>query len=132
METVNTTNLITLGTLSACIAGDYRYTDTLRVYLNPSDDTVVITVSSTGAVGGMDGPGGRTEERVDYKAVSKPGAKAGEVLKMIKVVTTDRKWNFKEYGKPTKRFYWCLGGGNGLNAALCTSALALARESDDE
>lgn len=132
METVNTTNLITLGTLSACIGGDSRYTDTLRVYLNPSDDTVVVTVSSTGAEGGMDGPGGRTEERVDHKAVSKAGAKAGEVLKMIKEVTGNSRWNFKSYGKPTKRFYWVLGGGNGLNASLCTSALALARQADDE
>jgi hypothetical protein len=126
---MDTTNLARLGYLSANIAGDYRYTDTLEVWHNASDDTVIVTVKSSGAVGGMDGPGGATEATYQHKEVSKPGAKASEVLKMIKAVTTNGSWNFKTYGKPTKNFRWT-SGGPGLNAALCSSELALARSAD--
>lgn len=126
---MDTSKLTRLGYLSANIAGDYRYTDILNVYHDPSNDTVIVAVSSTDAIGGMDGPGGRHEASLKFTETSKPGVKPGEVLKMIKAVTGNRQWNFKVYGKPTKNFEWA-SGSTGLNVALCTAELAYARSTD--
>lgn len=108
-----------IGSLSANIAGDHRYTDRLSVI--DEGDKVRITVSSTGAVGGMDGPGGAYEPFVNFNETCERSPKA--VLTLIKKVISNANWNFKRYGKPTRRFWWA-HGDNGISLATIKAALA--------
>lgn len=114
-------NKVIIGSLSANIAGDHRYTDALRVEWN-EDKTVTVSVFSTGAIGGMDGPGGATEPTPQATATTKPLPSAKDVMQLIKRYVNDTSYNFKRYGKPTKNFYW-RGGARGLSMALCKRAL---------
>ncbi len=120
-------NKFLIGSISANIAGDHRYTDTCQVKYDADANNVVVEVFSTGALGGMDGPGGRTEPRAEFNETCKAEPKA--VLALVKRVMKDGRYNFKTYGKPTKRFSWAVNGrmydpkGRGLNLALVTKAL---------
>jgi len=115
------TNHFLLGSLSANIAGDHRYTDTLKVMHSRSDESVLLVVQSSGASGGMDGNGGTTNMGIQMTVNLPNGVKAGEVLKAIKKILADTKWNFKAYGKPTKNFNW--NGTYGLNLSIVSDAL---------
>lgn len=119
-------NKVTIGTISANIAGDYRYTDTLRVELDVESNTVTISVFTTGAVGGMDGPGGATEPRADFTSSCPADPKA--TLALVKGVLAQGRYNFKNYGKPTKNFRWVGVEKRGLSLALVKQAIELARE----
>ena len=114
-------NKMIIGSLSACIAGDTRYTDVLRVEWN-DDDSVTVAVYSTMPVGGMDGPGGvhDLELRANY-TLQTPSAKS--VMLVIKTYINQGSYSFKRYGVPSKRFSWP-GVGVGLSTKLCSDALA--------
>ncbi len=116
-----------LGSISACIAGDHRYTDRCDVSIDIDTMTVTVEVDVTGAAGGMDGPGGTTKPRADFTATCKAEPKA--VLALVKSVMRDGRYNFKTYGKPSKRFQWVVDGrrydpkDRGLNINLVTQAM---------
>lgn len=120
---------IRIGSLSASIDGDSRYTDTITVYVN-ADDSVSIEVTESTADGGMDGPGGFAPGRLQshhYPATTT----AKDILKGIKKITSSDVYNFKKYGKPSKRFNWIATTSNygafGLNLQLLQDALGLGR-----
>lgn len=107
--------LVEIGYISACIAGDHRYTSRLSVKVDGEKVHVILEENS--AAGGMDGPGGSTPFReTDRTTVDKDPAK---VVKAIKQTMDDV---IKRYGKPTKNFRW-VGIGNGLSVALAKRAL---------
>jgi hypothetical protein len=115
-----------IGRLYACIAGDHRYGETLTVSYDKETDTATVKVSAVAPISGMDGPGGTypAESRFNETLQKPTGA---SLVKLIKKVTGSRNFNFKEYGKPTKRFSW-VGVGPGLSATICNEALVRARE----
>jgi hypothetical protein len=118
--------LVRIGYLHAHIGYDTRYSDDLYVHWDPNTDTVRVRVFTTGAVGGMDG--GRSdsyEPRADFDQTCQPVAK--EVMALIKKCTTSDRFNFKQYGKPTKNFRW-VPNTAGLNTTNCRGAIAWARE----
>jgi hypothetical protein len=114
-----------IGSLYASIAGDHRYGETLSVTYDKENDCAVITVTAVAPVGGMDGPGGIYPPSVRHREhLSKPTG--ATLVKLIKRVTGNRNYNFKEYGKPSKRFSW-VGVGVGLSATIAKEALLRAR-----
>jgi len=118
---------VIIGTLSACIGGDRRYTDTLTVTYNAASHVVLVTVRETTARGGMDGDGGTTLLGVTWSRSSAPHPSASEVMRLVRAAIADEKFSFKRYGKPAQNFRWS-GVGTGLNASLCQQALQRARE----
>ena len=124
------TKRVRVGRLSACIAGDRRYTDTITVWLNASG-AVDIEVTETSAAGGMDGPGGATEPTPTFKAnvgaaEGKPFADPRLVMVALKRALGNDRFSFRKYGKPTQRFTWTTGA-TGLSAAACKEALVAGR-----
>jgi uncharacterized protein YuzE len=117
---------IRMGSISACIAGDYRYTDSVSVTYDTRSEVVYIRMRHSGAVGGMDGPGGSYESRVAAKrTIEEPTPEKivkhlREMIKCSDIIV--------HYGKPTKRFHWFGGGENaptyGISVKACASALA--------
>ena len=124
---MDTTKYMLLGYLSANIAGDTRYTDTLQVWHSRSDESVTLTVKSTGASGGMDGNGNTTDMGIKLTVSLPDGVKAGEVATAIKKILADTQWNFKEYGKPTKNFRW-IPSNHGVSVSVVQASLDHARE----
>lgn len=113
-----------LGRIYACIAGDYRYGSTVTVTLN-DDDTVTVERRESGAVGGMDGPGGAYDAGVYFsRTIEKPTPR-----KVIDTVWESFDVTIREYGKPTKNFTWSVRGyrAKGLSQAKAREALAAAR-----
>ena len=102
--------------------GDFRYTDSLTVLLNP-DKSVTIIVDETGAAGGMDTFNGSTELMQTLKRTTRSNANAIEILKLIKSVIGNSSYLFKKYGKPSKNFYWFHTDERGLNVRLVDSAI---------
>jgi hypothetical protein len=95
----------TLGYISACIAGDYRYSTRIDVVLDTRDGTVEVRRLENGAVGGMDGPGGSYPMDVKQRVtIAKPTGK--DIVRAIKMVMDT---TIKTYGKPSKRFTWTGG-----------------------
>lgn len=115
---------VVIGSLAASVDGDLRYTDILRVEYDAESDTVEVTVSSTGAAGGMDSRGGATESAVEFRSSCPADPRA--VLGLVRGALGQRRFNFKRYGRPAKRFAW-RGAGSGVSLALCEKALDLAR-----
>lgn len=98
-----------IGSISSCIAGDFRYATQVKVHLE-EDGTVTIERLVNGAVGGMDGPGGAHGFRVeDSKVLKDPSPRdlVAAVWTMFDDVITT-------YGKPTKKFKWFVPS-NGAN-----------------
>lgn len=118
MATSSTKNVI--GTLSACIDGDHRYTSRLEVTLEDGKASIVLL--ENGAVGGMDGPGGSTPFVVVNSVTVEP-PDATVIVRLAKNIMDD---TLRRYGKPTKRFWWPQVGAYGLNIANCKAALANA------
>lgn len=109
-------NRNTIGHISANIAGDPRYTSLIEVTLD--GDKVTVQRLESGAVGGMDGPGGRTGYSVKHTATCAVDPKA--VVALIKRAMDS---TIKDYGKPTKNFEWAGSKDRGLSVAKCQTAL---------
>lgn len=124
MKNTNTETLI--GTIDACIAGDYRYSTVLVVY--KTETCVQVRLQATGAVGGMDGGGDvyRLPEKVvqTWSAVTAAELVRG-LKKLFKSVDGG---TIAHYGKPTLNFRWYVNGDvvRGLNAKLAALALGAA------
>lgn len=118
------TSATKIGYISACIAGDHRYTSRIEVLLE--GDKVHVVFSENGAVGGMDGPGGSTpfaeKNRKTVKATTK------DVVNAIKASMDNV---IKTYGKPSKNFVWVGIKARGLSQKLASEALAFAQGDDD-
>ncbi len=116
---------LVIGHISACIAGDHRYTDTLTLTYDHADHVVTCEVRSTTASGGMDGPGGADAARLQLSRSTVPDPTPQQVLALAKEVMGHRYFNFQRYGTPTKRFVWRAldGERKGLSVALAREAL---------
>ncbi len=95
---------VNLGYISANIAGDTRYTDTLYIDYMPSSDTVVVRVAEGTPSGGMDSftP---SYSREQYRN-ELPASDLKGIMLALKEALTDNRFNFKKYGKPTKNLKW--------------------------
>lgn len=95
---------VNLGYISANIAGDTRYTDTLYIDYMPSSDTVVVRVAEGTPSGGMDSftP---SYSREQYRN-ELPASDLKGIMLVLKEALTDNRFNFKKYGKPTKNLKW--------------------------
>jgi len=122
-------NAIKIGSLRATIAGDDRYTDTIKV-LVMVDDSVRIEVSSSCPSGGRDSFSDATFDSVKVWEFPKETL-AKDILKQVKAICANDNYNFKRYGKPTKNFNWIDATSNhgayGLNLKNLQNALGLAR-----
>ena len=111
---------IQIGYINAHIAGDWRYSSNISVTTDGTNATV--TLSESGAAGGMDGPGGSTPMAVTRTLVCK--AEPSELVKAIKrVINEENGTTIKTYGKPSKRFVWVGLDCRGLSVKLATEAL---------
>ena len=119
---------IVIGRISACIGGDARYTDTLRVSYDRTARRARVVVTETSAQGGMDGPGGSTEPRASFDEWTPESPTPKQVLDLAKRALGDGRFSFQRYGRPTKRFEWFTldEPKRGLSAALVRDALAYA------
>jgi len=117
-----------IGRIDACIGGDERYTDTLRVTYDATPKRVRVVVTETGAVSGNDGPGGRYEPKASFDEWTPESPTPKQVLELVKKALDDGRFSFRRYGKPTKRFTWSTldGDKHGLSATLAKEALAYA------
>jgi hypothetical protein len=107
-----------IGTISACIAGDTRYTTVIWVKYLPKTGTVEVTREENGACSGMDGNGMSDPFHVLQRvSIARPDGKS--IVKAVKMVMDS---TIKTYGKPTKRFNW-RNAGVGMSAALAQKAL---------
>ena len=95
---------VNLGYISANIAGDTRYTDTLYIDYIPSSDTVMVRVAEGTPSGGMDSftP---SYSREQYRN-ELPASDLKGIMLALKEALTDSRFNFKKYGKPTKNLKW--------------------------
>lgn len=95
---------VNLGYISANIAGDYRYTDTLYVTYVPTTDMIVVRVTEGMPSGGMDSFTPSTSNEQYRKELPSSDLKA--IMMALKEALTDSRFNFKKYGKPTKNLKW--------------------------
>lgn len=95
---------VNIGYISANIAGDTRYTDTLYIDYVSSSDTVVVRVTVGQPAGGMDSftPSYSNEQ---YRN-ELPASDLKGIMMALKETLTDNRFNFKKYGKPTKNLKW--------------------------
>ncbi len=110
-----------IGNIYACIAGDYRYGSRVTVTLNANGSVTVVRKES-GAIGGMDGPGGAYDAGVHARReIEKPTPK-----KVVEAIWDCFDTTIREYGKPTKNFTWTVPGARakGLSQAKAKAALA--------
>ena len=114
---------IRIGYIHACIAGDYRYSSALTVFVNGDKARVVLSENS--AIGGMDGPG--VAHPYEDRNTSECAAKPGEIVNAIKgIINRELGSTIKRYGKPSKNFVWAGTKERGLSVAKCAKALAIA------
>jgi hypothetical protein len=116
--------MIQIGYLSACIAGDNRYTSILKVEADPATKKVTVKVKELGAVGGMDGPGGSYDAGTRYN-VTLDNPSARTLINTVRdAIESDA--TLTGYGKPTKNFEWTGGYPRvkGLSATKAKDALA--------
>ena len=121
METNTAPASVRIGHINACIAGDYRYSSRLEVFIEGPKAHVVL--SENGAVGGMDGPGGTTPYRETRRMTV--DAKPAAIVKAIKSTMDE---TIKRYGKPSKSFSWVGTDDRGLSAKLVTEAMSYVSE----
>lgn len=90
-----------IGYITANIAGDARYTTRIEVW---SDGRACeVRISETGAVGGMDGPGGRFN--VPGRVLATTTCEPARVARVVRD-ECNRDHVIKRYGKATKKFVW--------------------------
>lgn len=118
-----TTNI---GSITACIAHDHRYTTRVIVDYDYDTSSVVVTQEMNGAISGMDGPGGSYPFDV-RKTIRVQDPTPALVISAIKSCFDD---TIKTYGKPSKNFgfyVWDEHGRRvvkrGLNQKLARAAL---------
>lgn len=113
-----------IGGISACIAGDYRYTQIFRLFLE-EDRAVTLEVWGTSPIGGMDGPGGVHAAEPEFKDQTGPNAKPADVAALIRRVLKNRTHGdiIASYGKPTKNFEWYNNKGRGISARVIGEVL---------
>lgn len=139
MTTDEQPQLHKIGRISACIAGDYRYTTVIEAWAN--EYRVEVRHVSTSPVGGMDGPGGTFTEParvVAYTmgALDRPlDAKYAASWLMDSLRGCFKRIDagtVAKYGKPSKNFRWYTPNGlhvDGFNARL--ARLAFERKDVD-
>lgn len=117
---------ITIGHISANIAGDARYTDRLTLTYDPTSRVVTCEVRTTG---GMDGPGGADPSRLEMSQSTVADPTPKQVMDLVNAALSRNDFSFKRYGTPSKRFTWNTldGDKRGLSLALAKAALACAR-----
>ncbi len=93
--------MVKIGSISACIAGDHRYTERLEVFCD--GNTCEVRYQDTGAVGGMDGPGGAYSN--PWKVLTVVSADAKSIANAVRNACNENHV-IREYGKPSKYFYW--------------------------
>jgi len=124
--------MVLFGRMSASIAGDRRYLDTLEVSWSAALQKVIITVSTSSPLGGMDSFGGGTNFNIERK-VELDGLDPKRVLAEVKEILANKRWNFAHYGKPTKNMCW-FGSENeeilGLSLAKVKKAMEGLAEGD--
>lgn len=122
--------MITIGELTACIAGDYRYSTSLKVKADPSTKLVTVTVAENGAAGGMDGPGGATpfhQTFITEMTDPTPRELVEAVRRAIDFEDMSGAGVLRKYGKPSKSFLW----GAHYNARLAGLSQAKAKHGLD-
>jgi len=109
-----------IGWIHACIAGDFRYSTSVDVYLDDNSN-ILIERLENGAVGGMDGPGGATESQASYQKK----ILAKNVSPAVVVKETKKAFDhiINRYGTPSKNFKW-VTGEKGISAAKVKKALS--------
>lgn len=113
---------VRFGSISACIAGDRRYTTQLVVMLDPQSATFVIEQLESGANGGMDGDGTATGFRVTRTQHCDLSPKH-LVHTLKRMIEAENPQVIKRYGTPSKRFSWEFIEEKGLSIALAVRAL---------
>lgn len=110
-----------IGYISACIAGDYRYTSIVKV-LQDEDGAVTVQRLENGAIGGMDGPGGSYGCGV-REAVKLEKPTPANVVRVVRALFDE---TIRRYGKPSKEFTWYTPKGRvkGISAAKAKLALS--------
>lgn len=93
--------MMKIGEIWACIAGDERYTTQLSVYTDGKQ--VEFVKADRGAVGGMDGDGRTTSP--DVKTVARCKFDAATIASTAKKLCKEDD-TIRHYGKPTKEFCW--------------------------
>ena|SRR3990167_7795575 len=113
-----------IGGISANIAGDYRYTQIFRLFLE-EDRSVTLEVWGTSPIGGMDGSGGVHWDEPEFKAKTCPNATARDVGLLIRGVLKDKVHGgiIRSYGKPTKNFEWYNHKGRGISMRVIEEVL---------
>jgi hypothetical protein len=128
MNNNNNAASVTLGSIFACIAGDLRYSTTIRVTV--LGDDAFVTTSENGAVGGMDGDG--RSHPFEDRGTSKCKATAADIVRTVKwVIRKEQCHIVKTYGKPSKRFWWKGLDERGLSVRLCQRALDAVKVNND-
>ena len=118
-----------IGEISATIADDYRFRQTLSVFYHPADDSVTVELTSTSAEGGYDyeGPGsGATPDIVEAQQKLGPGATAKDVVNHVVTIIRTQGDVIARYGKPSKNFTWGQPRGAGGQAGLSRRAAKYA------
>lgn len=132
----------TIGSINACIAGDYRYSTKVHVIFQPSEDsdllidgTYIVQRLENGAVGGMDGPGGATGFVITGSITFPTSAPAKEMVEAVRCLCDD---TIQRYGKPSKNFQWLDGRGGyraiaeGISVAKAKKAFAAHAKANAE
>ncbi len=128
------TNTTKIGYISACIAGDHRYTSRIDVFIEGTvqgriveGTKVHVILSENGAVGGMDGPGGSYGFSETRRTTVE--ANSTEIVKAVKAMIKSEKPSvIGTYGKPTKNFVWVGVKERGLAGRLAIAALSFLDE----
>lgn len=121
-----------IGSIYACIAGDHRYGTTIEAHADAK--AIEIRLISTGAVGGMDGPGGSYTNPSEVLERIERTKLQTDVQKLLSALRRQFKkadaGTIAGYGKPRLNFAWHYEGTTrkGLNAAHGTRALKDANE----
>lgn len=112
--------------LSATIAGDSRYTDTLTASYHPDTRSVSVVVTETGAAGGMDGPGGSAPASVSLRLTTSADPTPKQVLELVKRAIANKSFSFRSYGKPTQNTRWRTDDGWASGLSVSHAKLALS------
>jgi hypothetical protein len=112
----------TLAALSARLPCDRRYVDTLTLRLTPAGRVQIQVLSALPGLSNDPSVEVR-DERVAVDLDIAPDA--ASVLAALKPILADDRYNFKQYGRPSKALLWG-GGGVGVSLGAVRKALEWA------